>query len=278
MYDNPHALYVNCDGAMDYSSKNPGGIGIVIRFPEALRLENITESVGTYQGVNIERIEMEALVQAISRVIQLFESSKLDLRNINQIIFITDRFGLSDLERTSPYKIKQWRQQGWYNHEGKPIKNHTLLDKLDKLRKKLTVVAKARVNIEYRSRKKNRIADKLAKTGKSNNPFISTLMKKSEKIGKRKFDDGEMIYGSFKEKQEVHINVFRKEPVQNEWEVWVEICDGEFYGRKFRIYTDNELAGKLQRGNQYIIKLKEIHRFHAVAYKTIKKVNSKVVV
>jgi len=272
MVDNPHALYVNCDGAMDYSSKNPGGVGYVIRFPEALGLKDITESIGTYIGANIERLEIEALIQAISRIISLFENSSFELRNIKQIVFITDRFGLSDSERTNPYRIQQWRQKNWYNHEGKPIKNSLLLDKLDKLRKKLSVIAKARINIEYRPRKKNKIADKLAKAGKSGSPLISTLVKKSEKIGKRIFDGGEMTYNSFRKKQEVLVNVFRKDPVRNEWEVWVEICEGDFFGRKFKIYADNQLAEKLQRGNQYIIKLKEIHRYHTVAYKVIKKV------
>ena len=29
---NPYALYIKCDGAMDYDSKNPGGVGFEIIF------------------------------------------------------------------------------------------------------------------------------------------------------------------------------------------------------------------------------------------------------
>jgi ribonuclease HI len=268
---NPYALYINCDGAMDYSSENPGGIGFIIRFPESVHLEDIFESIGTYIGANIERIELEALIQAILRVIKLFETHKYELRNIRQIIFITDRFALCDAERTNPFQIRNWRQNNWYNHEGKPIKNHLLLDKLDKTRRKLTDISHARINIEFRSRKQNKGADKLAKAAKKGNLTIRTLAKKIEKIGKRMYDGAEISYKTLSEKQEIHINVFRKDPVQDEWEVWVEICEGENLGKKLKIYTDNKLAEKLQRGNQYVLKLKKIHRFHVLAYSKVKK-------
>ena len=34
--DNPYAIYVNCDGVMDYTSGNPGGVGFNISFPESV--------------------------------------------------------------------------------------------------------------------------------------------------------------------------------------------------------------------------------------------------
>jgi ribonuclease HI len=272
MPENPHALYVNCDGAMNYGRGNPGGVGYIIRFPEALGIPEINESLGTYMHANIERIEMEALIQAMTHVVKIFESGPYDLRNIQQIIFVTDRFGLSDSKKTSPYLVQSWRSNGWYNHENKPIKNHELINKLDKLRKKLSGIAKARIQIEFKSRKQNKGADKLAKAAKTGNPLINSLMKKSEKIGRRLFNGDEMKYKSLSVKQEIHINIFRKDPVQNEWEVWAEICSGDFHGRKFKIYVDDLLAEKLQRGNQYIITLKEVHRFHVTPYKKIKKV------
>jgi ribonuclease HI len=272
MPENPHALYINCDGAMNYGRGNPGGVGYVIRFPESIGLPDITESVGTYVQANIERIEIEALIQAMNHVIKLFESDAYDLRSIQQIIFITDRFGLCDTEKLSPYLIQSWRSKNWYNHENKPIKNHELIDKLDKQRKKLSAVSRARVNIQYKPRKQNKAADKLAKAAKSGNPLITSLQKKSEKIGRRLYPGDEMNYKSFTIKQQVHVNVFRKDPVQNEWEVWVEVCSGDFFGRKFKLYADDGLAEKLQRGNQYIIILKEIFRFHVTAYKKTKKV------
>jgi hypothetical protein len=43
---NPYAMYVNCDGAMDYGRLNHGGVGFLIRFPDGLHLEDISHSIG----------------------------------------------------------------------------------------------------------------------------------------------------------------------------------------------------------------------------------------
>lgn len=43
--DNPYAIYVNCDGAMDYTSGNPGGVGFNITFPESVGLAPIPMSL-----------------------------------------------------------------------------------------------------------------------------------------------------------------------------------------------------------------------------------------
>jgi hypothetical protein len=110
MATNPYAIYVNCDGAMDYNSENSGGIGFVIRFPDSIPLDNISEKLGIYTGGDIERLEIEAIIQAMNSVMDLFETHREMLKNIGQIVFITDRIGLCDSERTNPYKIKTWRQ------------------------------------------------------------------------------------------------------------------------------------------------------------------------
>lgn len=164
---NPYALYVFCDGSMDYDSKNTGGIGLEIKFPDFVDLESITSSVGKYEGANIERLELEAILQGMNEVVKLFENEKGKLRNVNQIIFITDRIGLTDTERTSPYRISEWRRNRWHNHEGKAIKNSDLLNKIDKTRKKITLKTRCSLQIKYGRRKFNKTADKLAQKGKN---------------------------------------------------------------------------------------------------------------
>lgn len=268
---NPHAIYINCDGAMNYDKHNSGGVGFIFSFPDNIDLEEISISKGIYFGGNIERLEYEALIQAMEQALEVFNIHYDKLKNIQQIILVTDRFALNDNERTNPYKIKAWRQNKWKNHEDKPIKNHDLLDKLDKLRKKLSEQTLTRVNIIYRPRKQNKQADKLAKKGKLEGIKNESLAKKGEKIGKRLFDGSEIKYDKLKPKDELLIHVFRKDPVQELWEVWVEICDGDNKGEKFKIYSDNELSGKLQRRNYYLVKLKQVYRFHTTIYRTIKK-------
>src|SRR5690349_12375217 len=155
---------------MDYTSANPGGLGFIINFPDFINLEPVSVSIGRYEHANIEMIELEALVEAMKRMIEVYEEHKGDLRRVNRIILITDRFGLHDTEKTNAYQIKAWRANDWRNHEGKPIKNWRQLDDLDKTRQKLTKISGVAVTIEHRPRKKNRAADKLAKAAKGGLP------------------------------------------------------------------------------------------------------------
>lgn len=110
-------------------------------------------------------------------------------------------------------------------------------------------------NIEYRRRKHNKVADKLAKSGKKEGIVTGRLSRKGEKIGKRKFDGTEIKYSKLREKEELHIHVYRKHPVQDEWEIWVEICNNENHGRKLKIYADDLLAAQLKRRNKFIIRI-----------------------
>lgn len=190
---NPYAIYINCDGAMDYTPNNPGGLGFIITFPDFVDLVPISCSLGMYQNANIEMLELEALIQAMKRMIEVYEEYGHLLRRVNKIILITDRFGLQDTEKTNAFQIKDWRSNNWANHEGKPIKNWKQLDELDKTRQKLNKIAKAAISIEHRPRKKNKGADKLAKAAKTGLP-VNKITKKGEKIGRRKFDGGEVKY------------------------------------------------------------------------------------
>jgi ribonuclease HI len=247
---------------MDYSKNNPGGVGIYIKFPDHVKLENIAESLGVYHNANIERMELEALTQAMIRVQKLFSDHPEILSLINQIIFITDRFGLSDTERLNPFLINQWRSNRWHTYEGKPVKNHELLDRLDKLRKKIQSECQAKVRIEYRPRKKNKEADKLAKTGKKEGLVNYSLAKTSEKIGKRKFNGGEVPYRTFKVGATIHIHIFRKDPVQDKWEVWAELCEGTHQGMKLKIYVDDQIAEQLKRLNEFEVTISRVCRYY----------------
>jgi len=209
----------------------------------------------------------------MKETLKVFEENHEKLKNINQIIFITDRYGLREEDKTSAYKIRGWRSNKWKNHEGKPIKNHKLLDELDKTRKKLSDKTYARISIEYRPRKQNKISDKLSKKGKKEGLILEELSKKGQKIGRRKLDGVEIKYSKLNEKDELHINIFRKDPVQDEWEIWAEICKGQNEGNKLKIYTDDILATKLQRGNEYIIRIKSVFSHHVKIYRTIKKIS-----
>ncbi len=272
---NPYAIYVYCDGAMDYDKHNTGGVGYCISFPDQIAIEPIPITKGIYVGGNIERLELEALIQSMKETLDVLKIYKAEIITVSQVIFVTDRYGLREEDKTSAYRIKDWRRNGWKNFEGKPIKNHKLLDELDKVRMKLTKEAKVKVNIEYRPRKQNKIADRLAKAGKEEGTLNSKLWSKGDKIGKRKFDDVEINYKKLIVGNSYHIHVFKKEPVQDKWEVWVEICDGTDKGKKLKIYCNDTQAAILKRRNEFIVILKNSFRYHILIEDKIEPVSNK---
>jgi len=138
---NPYAIYVHCDGSMEYNSKSSGGVGLHIRFPETIELQEMIKPIGRYEGANIERLELEAISQGIDLLMSLFDKEREKLNTISKIIFITDRYGLCDKEKTNAYRIRDWRHNKWRNFENKPIKNSDLLEEIDKGRKKLSQFA-----------------------------------------------------------------------------------------------------------------------------------------
>lgn len=266
---NPHAIYINCDGAMDYDSKNTGGVGYVITFPDFIELDTISESVGRYIGANIERLELEAIIKSMEEILRLSKKYNKELRKAGHIIITTDRFALQDQERTNPYRIRDWRKNDWHNHEGKPIKNSDLLDKLDKNRKKIYDSLYCRVSIEYQRRKKNKTADKLAKAGKKLAINKNSIAIKGAKPAKRLFNGVSINYNQLKEKQDLVIHIYRKEPVREQWEVFAEVCKDDFLGKKVKIYGDDILAAKLHRQHIYKVKIKQVCKFHILIYSNL---------
>lgn len=269
MVYNPYAIYVHCDGAMNYDSDSSGGVGYVIMFPEVIEIEPISASIGKYVGANIERLELEAIIQGMEELLRLFKTHSKQLRKANQIILCTDRFALNDQDRTNPYRIKEWRKNNWHNHEGKPIKNSDLLDKLDKTRKKLVDNLHCRVNIEYERRKKHKPADKLAKAGKSQLTSKENIAIKGTKTARKLFDGSTVDYKRLKPNEEIIIHIYRKEPVKVEWEVFAEICKGENQGKKVKIYANDGLATRLQRQHIYRAKIRHVFRYHIHIYSNL---------
>jgi ribonuclease HI len=272
---NPHAIYVTCDAGMDYDSKLSGGVGFVITFPDSVNLDSIKVSIGRYEEASIERLELEAIIQGMEELIRLNKTYGDRLRNVNQIIIVTDRFALREQERTSAYRIRDLRKNKWKNSEGKPVKNHDLLEKLDKTRKKVVESLHCKLNIEYQPSKKTKAAHNLAKEGKQYPLKNDTIAIKGTKTSKRYFDGSFVDYKQIKANEIYPIHVYRKEPVQNEWEIFGEILEGRFIGRKINIYTDNLFESKIHRQHIYRFRIKSAHKFHIRIYKTFTEVKDK---
>jgi ribonuclease HI len=266
------AIYIHCDGSMMYDTDSSGGTGQVIKFPDFLDLEDVSESDGIFVDSNIERLELEGITSGMQALRDYIKLNGVDLSRISKIIVITDRFALKDDERTSPYRIKDWRSNGGKNFEDKEIKNWDLINLLDKTRTRLANEARKSVRIEYRKRKYNKEADKLSKKGRNEGIVNRKIAIEGHKIGRRKFDGQEINYKLFSPKEKIKINVFRKRLIKNQWEINAEICSGKKNGNKLKIYCDYKLQEKLQRGNEYEITVKKVFSYHFEIYRTIKKI------
>ena len=270
---NPYAIYVHCDAAMDYDSKNSGGVGVQIIFPEDINLPDICISIGTYEKANIERLELEAIHRGMLEIIKQFDERKDELIGVRNVIITTDRIKLSDQERTNHFRINEWRRNGWRNHENKAIKNSDLLDLIDKTRKKLIDQSHCSVSINYERRKRNRTADKLAKKGKRIPQIRKDIAKHGMKIGKREFTGDEIDYRVINPEEEIIIRVYKKEPIGEQWEISAEICFGPFLGKKINLYCDGNLEKLLHRSHKYKVKIYKRFTYHVTIYEDIHEVS-----
>lgn len=269
------AIYVRCDAGMDYKPKNPGGVGVVIEFPDFVDLEPVEFDFGKYTGANIERLELEAIIRGMEEILKLYGTESDKLRSVKRIIIVTDRFGLSDEEKTSPYRINEWRKNKWKNHEGKSIKNSDLLEKVDKTRNKLRARTYSNIEINYEPRRYNKVANKLSKKGKIKSLPARSIDLKGTKQGRRKFDGEEIKYSLLRPKEEHTIHIFKKDPLPEQWEIHAEFCEGMYEGKKIKIYTDDKLERKLHRHHSYQVRIKSAFRYHIVIYKTFKEIKIK---
>jgi ribonuclease HI len=259
---NPYAIYVYCDGSMDYNSRNTGGVGLYIKFPETVELTEITRPIGRYEGANIERLELEAISQGLDLLTDLFKQERDKLASVNKVIFVTDRIGVSDKQKTSAFRIRDWRHNNWKNFEDKPIKNSDLLDEIDKKRKKLSQFAHCSIEIIYQRRKHNRRADKAAKEGKKQAIVDKSIELKGVKIGKRLYSESDIEYKNIGENQKFIVHIFKKEPVRDEWEICADICDGKNQESKIVIYADSNIESVLHRHHKYQITVSKVYRYH----------------
>jgi len=265
------AIYIHCDGSMMQDSMSSGGTGYVIKFPEELELEDESNFHGIYEDANIERIEIQGIIEGMKGLIYWLKHNTINFSNISKIIIITDRFSLRDEDRTSPFKIQEWRKNGGKNFEGKEVKNWDLLNKLDKTRNKLRKLTWKTVRIEYRRRKYNKEADKLSKRGRKEGIPTRKIAIEGHKIGRRLFDGEEVKYSLFTPKDIIIVHIFRKRPIKEQWEINAEICSDKMKGQKLKIISDHLLQEKLKRGNIFKIRIQKVYSHHFEIYRTIKK-------
>jgi ribonuclease HI len=259
MNENPHAIKIHCDGAMDYDKNNTGGNGFIIDFPDDFNLNPVEVSLRR-DNQGIHQLEMISILEAMDELIRLYKINSLPRCSSGVIIF-TDRFSVPDL--LNPFAIQSYRKNKWKNHEDKPIKDKELIDRIDKTRNKLIQVVGGRVEIYYKRRNENKTANRLSKAGKKTGIRSKKVIRvKSKNITKRLFDGAEIMYSDVKTNDVLYIRVYSWEMVGDMYEITTEAYKGSFKGKKIRIYTEREFKENMHRGHFYKVKVKRSNKHH----------------
>ncbi len=154
MFPDHNALNIYTDGSARPTNPGPGGIGVVIEFPEEFKRENETFSEGFLITTN-NRMELRACIEAL----------KIIGKNIKEWNKMTGRIRIitdSEYVYNHKNKISEWKRGGkWVGRNNNPILNKDLWKEF------ATIWNKFSVSIEWTRGKKSEIlkqVDKLAKT------------------------------------------------------------------------------------------------------------------
>lgn len=270
--NNPYVITIHCDGTMEYNSKQVGGNGFIIEFPDSFNLDPITRYLrNDRQGIN--RLEMISILEAIEELLSFDKKNPGVIRNASGVTIYTDRFNATDDKALNPYRIQGYRKNHWKTFEGKPVKDKDLLDRIDKTRKKLAQAVDGRVDISYKREKQNKAADKLSKLGKRSVIHSKRIIqKKNRNIAPRKFDGSEIDYSSIHSGDSFVVHVYAWESVQNEIEIIVEIMEGLYISRTIKLYVDPATKRDIHRQHIYEIEISEVYAHHVRvnSYKEVK--------
>ena len=259
---NPQAIQVHCDGAMDYDTNQTGGNGFEIAFPDVFELEPVTKSIRN-DGQGIHRLEMISIIESMEELLSILKENPELARGSAGVEIYTDRFSVTDGELIGPYRIRDWRKNKWRTHEGKPVKNSDLLDRIDKTRLKLSKAVGGLVTVTFKRRTQNKVADKLARAGKLTATRGKRLIEKNKRrVIKRIYDGDEVDYSRVSSDAIIEVRVYAWMPVNNDYEICFESCSGDFEGHIIKTYVTQELKDQLQRGHFYMINIAEVFKHH----------------
>jgi len=257
-----NVIHIRTDGAMDRDTKQTGGTGYVINFPESYEIPDIQESFRR-DNQGIHRLEMIAILEGMEALIKWIKYTDGVSLGFSRVIIHTDRYSLIDKELLNPWRISRWRKNSWRNHEGKPIKDKDLLDVIDKTRKKLSNKIRGRVEIVHVRRKYNKQADKLSKLGKKGEERSRKIInEKHSKVSKRLYDGEEINYKLLKAGDQLTVRIYKKDIVQKDFEVSGEISEGEHFSKKIKIYVSILQELELHRHHFYNVAIKDVYKYH----------------
>jgi ribonuclease HI len=247
---------------MNYDRNQTGGNGFVIEFPDTIEIDPIQRSLrNDRQGIH--RLEMISIIEAMEELLVLAKREPEMLRRAAAVEIYTDRIRVTDDYLANPYAIRDWRKNGWKNHEGKATKDSDLLDKIDKTRLKLSKAVGGSVSISYKREKNNKVADKLSKAGKTTaNRGRKIFVAKQRRVTRRIYDGQEVGYGQIGGGTIFEARVYAWELVRKQVEVCFEACSGKFEGCIVKAMIEEAEKSGLHRGHIYLIEVDAVFKHH----------------
>lgn len=263
--ENPRAIRIECDGAMEYDSVQTGGNGYIIIFPDFFGLEPIAKSIrNDKQGIH--RLEMISIFEAMEELLAFGKRNPGIIQRAEAVEIYTDRISVTDENQTNPYRIKEWRKADWKNHEGKDIKNYDLLERIDKTRLKVMGAIMGRVSINWIPERKNKAADKLSKFGKITSVTGRRIIaEKRRSVAPRLFSGQEVKYSKLTHRDTLELRLYAHEYIRTQYEASFEVCSGILRGQVVKIYIDEEQKATIHKHHFYLIEVKEVFRNHITA-------------
>lgn len=274
---NPRAIRIECDGAMDYDTKQRGGNGFVIKFPDIFELEPIVKAIRN-DGQGIHRLEMISLIEAMLELLAFAKADPELIQKAEAVELYTDRESVTDDTQTNRYKIREWRKNKWKNYEGKDVKNSDLLDKIDKTRIKLEGVVRGGVSIRWIPRKQNRTADKLSKAGKITDQRGRKLLRTNRRqVVCRIFDGSEIKYENLKPGDTITARLYSTELINKQYEACFEICSEKFTGQILKVSVEEGQKTTIHKHHFYIFDVENVltHHITAKSFREVKTQDTK---
>ncbi|MBP6859074.1 MAG: ribonuclease HI [Candidatus Magasanikbacteria bacterium] len=242
-YDS-RALKIYTDGSARPTNPGPGGIGVVVEYPDEMSKENERISEGYYQSTN-NRMELLACIRGYEFVI----NNSRQIRATWAILITDSQYVYSNHSR-----VLQWKKNGWKNAYGKPIENEDLWGNLLKAQQKAPI----KIEIKWEEGKTRGIlqdVDALAKAG-ALSPIKKDFGYVPGRITSRKTRDKKAATLFPAANQEVIIRTYRIR-IKGKGKNAVYVVSFELYSEETKDFVKKHVAYtsadnvEMHRGNHY---------------------------
>lgn len=247
----PYALVIHVDGSCLKNPGGPSGIAGIAVYPDKAKLDpEIAFQQGFEESTN-QRMELHACIEAL-------EWTRANARSfgVSRVVIVSDSQYLCDHH----WHAAQWKKNGWFNRDGRPIENIDLWERI------LFLLPKTGLKVDFKQ-----VKGKKAKLDKKVDQLAKEAARGPGKIKDQGFRGGDIsrtrLPGEaptmFQARgQQVVIRIYRKAPVS---QLKTGVCriifetisgSGEST-EKYFAYSSHEIEDQLHRHSAYRVQFND---------------------